>query len=196
MKLTLCPRCHRHVKASEPCCPFCGTTVATVPGSPAAATMMLGIGLVVSGCGPLTNSAYGTIDASPIDASTRDAIQSSPPCPDKTAVEEYGDCAAAYVGMTCPGTAVFCGQAVYTDCACETSTPHTWFCGERSCPNSGTGSGPGADAASGKDAEAKDSTIHDTGADATPDVGTVTDAAKGSTDAMSGVMYGPATGDW
>jgi hypothetical protein len=180
MKLTLCPRCHRHVKASDPCCPFCSAPVASTLGPSIGAAVVLG--LVLTAC-PNTLVAYGppiydrdggpggAHDAAAGDAGN-DAIQPPRVCPDKTAVEEYGGCAAADVGMTCPGTADRCGHTLSTDCTCRSSTPHTWFCGEWSCPNSGTGSGPGADASSGKD------------------------AAKAPPDAMSGVMYGPATGDW
>ena len=215
MKLTLCPRCHRHVKAIEPRCPFCSAAVAPALGPSIGAAVVLG--LAFTAC-PNSVVEYGPPIYGPFDAATDaaardsghrgdaaagdardDASQPSLPCPEKSSIRSDVDCAAGYVGMTCLGTAVFCGQVVYTDCTCQPSTPHTWFCGERSC--SGPGSGPGADATSGRDAETKDSavkdsTIHDTGADARADVGTIEDATKGLTDVMSGVMYGPATGDW
>ncbi len=70
MKLTLCPACHRHVKAAEPMCPFCSAAMQNTSRPPLAAAMMLGLGLAVAGCSSNVTPLYG---GPPEDAATQDA---------------------------------------------------------------------------------------------------------------------------
>jgi hypothetical protein len=169
-------------------------------GSSIGAAVVLGLAFIAC---PSCGSAYGPSDCSSgcgqADAAT-DAAQRSPACPDKSTIGAEGECPASLVGVTCVGIGLLCGEAAYRDCTCQKGAHPEWFCGEASCPTK-PGSEPGSDAASGRDAETRDSsvgdsTIHDTGVDARSDVRIVEDAATGIPDGMTGVMYGPAAGDW
>ncbi len=50
MRITLCPGCHRHVKAGELICPFCQATMAEPPRPVVGAALAVGLGLAVTSC--------------------------------------------------------------------------------------------------------------------------------------------------
>lgn len=69
MSLVLCKCCHRHVKARDPECPFCGIKNHEASTAAVGVAMVLGLGLAVGGCSSSTTApvlpdgtaAYGPV---------------------------------------------------------------------------------------------------------------------------------------
>jgi len=62
MRLTVCPACHRHLRADEPRCPFCRRAMPEVSGIPGRAAVALGIGLAVGGCSSSSKAPMPSAD--------------------------------------------------------------------------------------------------------------------------------------
>jgi hypothetical protein len=173
-----CPGCSRHVRASEPACPFCGGDLGdafrSVPGPrvPAvgrlsrAALFAIGAGglTVGSGCGSLSQAMYGTVvmECEPDGASS--------------------DCVVPYVradASVAPGVDGAVDAAVGDAMADVESNPMTVI-GAYGCAPSECSPGlqdAGSDATA-TDAASVNGITTDAATDASPEGSTVADAGK------------------
>jgi hypothetical protein len=83
MNLVLCPRCHRHVKASDDGCPFCKRSTREVARPAVGAALAVGLGLAVSNCFAVAAAAHG-------DGGTRTGARDAGVAPDAVFTVPYG----------------------------------------------------------------------------------------------------------